>query len=1391
MIRVSKKSRKRYENSIKERYDGNYSIGLDIGTNSVGWAVIDDSYQIPVYKGKKAWGVRRFDQGNTAENRRLKRGSRRRINRRRKRLEYLKEIFQIGLNEIDEKFLIAHDLIDQEDSAQAIEKFKRDSTMHSLQKVLKVISKSQKEYQELIATYPTMFHLRYDIISNPNRKFDLRLIYLALHHITKKRGHFIQEGLEVKELLNVDVQQIRNIIEEISTHYSDEPISLTNEEAEQLSTILRDTHITRNDRVKKAKKIQKSLDHFARALLGMKFSVTKLFNIDDEDKKIEFNKELEPQLEELSDILDDIQTHYLFDLQSVYTSLVFEDVMQGSHYFSEAKVKEFNTYKEQLLQLKELLKPHEMLYKQVFITPKPTMKEWKKTREKTLYKQFSLLDRYNYSDINSKNDILDHEAFCRSLESVLKKVTDSNEKEEILDKLNKGKLLLKLNRRDNGAIPYQLHLAEAKKILENQKKFHDVIDDEVINRVCKLISFRIPYYVGPLTNNGNSEFAWMERTGKAVRPWNFDETVGHETSAERFISRMVGNCTYLYQQRALPKQSLTYQLFEVLNEINVIKVDGVRISKPERDELFKLFLKQSKVKIADASKCLGDKKISGTAKETEFSSSLRSWHDMSQILGDINPNKVFSEAFDLQHGQRFEMAENLILWSTVFTDRMILKSKIEQTYPDFNNVKKVLALKYTGWGRLSNRLLVEMGGKGQHNVIQTLMYGGKLGKDKDEICYGFQEIITDQKLGFKEAIESYNRETRGEDHRIKLEWVEELAGSPAIKRGIWQSFQLVEELERIFGRPKRIVVEMAREDQLNPKRTKSRENQFKEIAEKFPEDVTLQRLKTENLDWGDVRTWLYCTQKARCAYSDETLDRGLLHLYQIDHIIPYSISLDDSLDNKVLVKSKLNQDKADRLMPLEIIPERRHSELKQKWREWYEKGLISSKKYHRLLIETITPHMAEGFINRQLVETRQITKHVVEMLNHRYAKEDNPPDILGLKAGVNVKVQKDLGIVKVREVNDKHHAIDAYMAATISEYVYTIGKGSWIDGKAYWKRNRTGDQLNDSYRKKNTWIVKEMKKNGLVSAQGEPLTEANSKSIYNWLLKQIDDPRFCVTRKLESNGEDRKFWKETLYSPKSKGSTLPEGVGKQFLGVYDSVKVAESLLCSLKVKKGESLVTEYRIESISYYEKEKLKDDLLERRFSKELGEKYLVGSIRIIKRLPLNTLLLIDGYPVHLLSKEAGRSAKQFEFSQNILKKINSLHKSIEIQELISLINELESKVKHHFIFASEGQLIKMEKSIGNLKEKLHVIELRNTQIVGTQNELDMSSEIGEEVRIVIRQLIEVLQPSSKRVESWSRLGRINVKSLQVSDLKLVNQSITGLEERIEVLKRNGEYVC
>ena len=81
-----------------------YYIGLDIGTNSIGWAVTDTNYNILKKNRKFLYGVRLFEEANTAVKRRINRNNRRRLDKRNDRLKFLKNSFEKYILEKDSLF---------------------------------------------------------------------------------------------------------------------------------------------------------------------------------------------------------------------------------------------------------------------------------------------------------------------------------------------------------------------------------------------------------------------------------------------------------------------------------------------------------------------------------------------------------------------------------------------------------------------------------------------------------------------------------------------------------------------------------------------------------------------------------------------------------------------------------------------------------------------------------------------------------------------------------------------------------------------------------------------------------------------------------------------------------------------------------------------------------------------------------------------------------------------------------------------------------------------------------------------------------------------------------------------------------------------------------------
>ena len=159
-------------------------------------------------------------------------------------------------------------------------------------------------------------------------------------------------------------------------------------------------------------------------------------------------------------------------------------------------------------------------------------------------------------------------------------------------------------------------------------------------KIKSLVSFRIPYYVGPL--NKHSEFSWVVRKDEKIYPWNFEDVVDIEASAEKFIERMKNKCTYLPDEEVLPKKSLLISEFNLLDEFNKVRIDGNLIPKETKHEMIEgLFKKQKRVTdkaIINFYKKRGInvEKVEGLRKEHEFSGNLSSYIDFVKIFGKVD-----------------------------------------------------------------------------------------------------------------------------------------------------------------------------------------------------------------------------------------------------------------------------------------------------------------------------------------------------------------------------------------------------------------------------------------------------------------------------------------------------------------------------------------------------------------------------------------------------------------------------------------------------------------------------------------------------------------------------------------------------------------------------------
>ena len=205
-----------------------YLVGLDMGDASVGWAVTDMYYNILKFNGKALWGIRLFDSAKTAVEARSFRSARRRINRTTWRLQMLQELFAPAIAKIDPGFFMR-----LQDSRLQVED-KREKVAFNL-----FIDKNYTD-KEFYQQYPTMYHLRYALATQAG-PFDVRLLYLAVQHIAKHRGHFLFENLDASNVSDFDA-----VFSELEAYVHDE-LTLQDwscQNTEKLAKVLCDANLS-------------------------------------------------------------------------------------------------------------------------------------------------------------------------------------------------------------------------------------------------------------------------------------------------------------------------------------------------------------------------------------------------------------------------------------------------------------------------------------------------------------------------------------------------------------------------------------------------------------------------------------------------------------------------------------------------------------------------------------------------------------------------------------------------------------------------------------------------------------------------------------------------------------------------------------------------------------------------------------------------------------------------------------------------------------------------------------------------------------------------------------------------------------------------------------------
>ncbi|MYZ01001.1 type II CRISPR RNA-guided endonuclease Cas9 [Lactobacillus salivarius] len=1335
-----------------------YHIGLDIGTSSIGWAVIGDDFKIKRKKGKNLIGVRLFKEGDTAAERRSFRTQRRRLNRRKWRLKLLEEIFDPYMAEVDEYFFARL----KESNLSP-----KDSNKKYLGSLLFPDISDSNFYDK----YPTIYHLRRDLMEK-DKKFDLREIYLAIHHIVKYRGNFL-EKVPAKNYKNSGAS-IGFLLEEVNSLYKDiigdESVAILNSgKFEDVEKIILDEETRNLDKQKSVgkllvedKKKKNIVTAFSKAILGYKFNIEDLLLIEsDEKNKLTFNDEnIDDIFNELSHSLDDNQMDLLTKTREIYFKFKLNMIVPTGYTLSESMIEKY-----------EMHKAHLKMYKEFINTLN--------AKDRKILKN-AYSDYINNEKAKAANA---QENFYKTIKKTIKD-NNSDTAKKIIGLIDEGNFMPKQRTGENGVIPHQLHQIELDRIIENQAKYYPWLAEEnpveknrkfAKYKLDELVTFRVPYYVGPLVdktesnkNEKETKFAWMVRKAKGtITPWNFENLVDRTESANRFIKRMTSKDTYIIGEDVLPASSLLYEKFKVLNELNNIKVNKKKLDVEQKQhvylDLFTTRKNVTKDNLATSLNC-DVESITGLSDNEKFNSSLSSYIDLKAILGnavdDCNKNK------DL---------EKIIEYSTIFEDGNIYKEKLSEiSWLTDEQIEKLSNIHFKGWGRLSKKLLTQITNENGERIIDALW----------NTSNNFIQIISDESIQAKLA------EINGEyaDKSNLEDILDEAYTSPQNKKAIRQVMKVVEDIEKAMKcKPTSIAIEFTRrkgKSKLTNTRYKKISETYEKITDELISEYELGKLQSKlDSKANNMRDiyYLYFMQLGRDMYTGEKINIDELHqYYDIDHIFPRSFIKDNSLNNRVLTRKEINNnEKADR-----TAADLYAVKMGDFWRKLRKQGLITEKKYKNLLTRTdsIDKYTKQSFIKRQLVETSQVVKMAANILQDKYSNTK----IIEVRARLNSDLRKEYELIKNREVNDYHHAIDGYLTIFIGQYLYK----TYPKLRSYF--------VYDDFKKLDSNYLKHMDKFNFIWKLEDKKAEdvydnVNNEFILNVpkmkdYIQKIYNYKYMLISK-EVTTESGAFYKETKY--KVGGMNLIPIKQNKPINIYGGYKEKRnSYMMLVKIKKKKETI--YKIVGIP-----RLLSDELDR--LNTMSEKQLL--LETIARTSLSKTeqnfkiildkiyygqLVIDGNQKYTLGSVIYKhNAMQLHLSKQALEILavgKTKSREVKDEELIAVYEEILLVVNKYF------ELYDISKFRQKLNDGLEIFKELPIYNIYENNKI---KKIGKFE--VLNRILIGLHANAARAD-LSVLGFKDLGKLQVNggiklspDAKLIYQSPTGIFSRAVRVKDLG----
>ncbi|WP_337955358.1 type II CRISPR RNA-guided endonuclease Cas9 [Faecalicoccus acidiformans] len=737
------------------------------------------------------------------------------------------------------------------------------------------------------------------------------------------------------------------------------------------------------------------------------------------------------------------------------------------------------------------------------------------------------------------------------------------EKKKIQSYMSKtGTNRLRVIKNMQNKFPNGMYVHEATSILKKQKEFYPEITDEFIEVCSEIIKARIPYYVGPLSKNAKN--SWLVQSNSEKFKYSYHYSVNKYKNINEFETikqwkkAMISHCTYLPEETALPKGSFLGETFSICNELNILQAldsDGNQyyLTLEDKIKVFdQLFLQKETVSYKDICQFLGLSKFGprNTKGQVKFNNRYTLYHRISKILPELRLNGITDIYLEKE---KIEKLEDLILNINLFDEEISKKQYFIQVMNmDEKSATALSKLKVKGFYTFSEKFIAEtpMNTENQ-SLLEELMNDNSSEYMNEQMTLIHQATdLEGNPINFESN--KYKKKLQQNHGVLNVDLLIE-NGKPFIPvsrlviRSLNECFKVYEEIVEVYGAPKRIVIEAAKdlnESSDKKKMTKPYFEEMKDFYNDLREQIKLSKkhgkvITTSLEDWEELekyiltnrdKMWLYLRQNGRDMISGDAIDLNNLNDYEIDHILPRGFG-DNSMDNLMLIHRNYNSKKTNRL-PLEYIEHDQvqknngkvitSADFRYRCNELFDLKMINEKKLNRLLLQDSEEAM--GFINRDLVDTRYIIRELMAILNAYNQYHNLDSHIVALKASFTNVYRNAFNIRKNRDIGDQHHAYDALTVCLADQVLSTYYPN--YDSRGNFKAYQD--------------FIKRMKE--ALDEKGKPsdfyrfiqvaykVTFGNYPNEYESIVSYAKRTTPLYSLKVEKNYKGR-FFKETLHTP--------------------------------------------------------------------------------------------------------------------------------------------------------------------------------------------------------------------------------------------------------------------